>query len=153
MPSFSDWLKQLFGKLNKSQSCIQLDETTDILDEVLLIVYCRIADEETKTIVERYFCCLKVGVCATVQAIFAKLNQFIEKHGLDWTKCKSVTTNGAAVMQYSTNGVVRKTKNVFLDCVATHCMIHWEAVVVARVIQESNQQSLWRLFLMIYKIC
>ena len=75
------------------------------------------ADEEIKTIVE--LCCLKVGVCATAQATFAKFNQFVEEHGFDWTKYKPVDTNKAAAMQGSTNGVARKIKNVSLDCVST----------------------------------
>jgi len=41
-----------------------------------LILCCRFANQETKTIVK--LCCLNVGVCSTAQAIFAKLNQFIE---------------------------------------------------------------------------
>jgi len=137
-----DLMKELLDKLKKAQSFgIQLDETTDISDEVQLIVYCRFADEETKTIVEHYLCCLKVGVCATAQAILAKLNQFIEKNSLDWTKCKSLTTDGAAAMQSSTNGVVRKILNVSPDCVSTHCMIHREALVVKRSMQDNNQRS------------
>ena len=80
--------------------------------------------KEAKTIVEHHLCCLKVGVSATAQAIFDRLNKFFEKHGLDWTKCKSVTTDGAALMQGSTNGVIQKIKNVSPECVSNHCMIH-----------------------------
>ena len=58
-----DLLNQLFNKLKKTHSYgIQLDKTTDISDEVQLIVYCRFADEEAKIIVEHYLCCLEVGV-------------------------------------------------------------------------------------------
>jgi len=90
---------------NFHSKVLQLDEATDISDEVQLSVYCRFADEETKTIVEHYLCSLKVGVCAAAQAIFAKLNQFIEEHGFDWTRCKPVATTAA--MQGSTNGLVK----------------------------------------------
>ena len=86
--------------------------------------------KEAKTIVEHHLCCLKVGVSATAQAIFDRLNKFFEKHGLDWTKCKSVTTDGAALMQGSTNGVIRKIKNVSPECVSNHCMIHREVLVL-----------------------
>jgi len=47
------------------------------------------------------------------------LNQFIEKHGFDWMKYKAVATNGTAAMQCTANGVVRKIKNISLDCVST----------------------------------
>ena len=82
-------MKQLLHKLQKPQSFrIHLDEITNIADEMQLIVYCRVADEE-RTILEHYLHCIKVvGVCATAQAISAKFTQFIEEHGLDGTKCK-----------------------------------------------------------------
>ena len=93
--------------------CIHFDETIDIPDEVQLIVFCRVADEKTNTNDENYLYCLKnVGVCTTAQAIFAKLKQFIVKYGLVWTKCKSVATDGEAVIQGSSSGLVRKIKNV-----------------------------------------
>ena len=133
-------LKQLLDKLKKAHSFgILFDETTDISDEMQLIVYCRFADEEAKTIVEHYLCCLKVGVSTTAQAIFDRLNQFFEKHGLDWTKCKSVTTDGAAAMHGSTNGVVWKIKNISSDSVSNHCMIHQEALVLKKLKHRTNQ--------------
>ena len=92
------------------------------------------------TILKYYLYCLKVGVCTTAQAISAKFNQF-EERGLDWTKCKSVATDGAAAMQGSTNGVVRNIKIVSLHCVSTHCMIHREIFVFKRLMEENNQRS------------
>jgi len=47
------------------------------------------------------------------------LNQFVEKHGSDWMKFKAVSTKEAAAMQCITNGVSRKIKNIFLDCVSS----------------------------------
>ena len=84
-----------------------------------------------KTILEYYLYCPKVlGHCATAQACFAEFQPLIEERGLDWTKCKSVTTDGAATMQGATNGVVWNIKIVSLDCVSTHCMIHREIFVI-----------------------
>jgi len=111
-------LKQLLDKLKKAQLFgIYLDGTTDNSEEVQLIFCCRFANQETKTTVE--LCCLIVVVCSTAQAIFAKLNQFIEKHRFDWMKYKAVATKEAADMQRTTNGVVRKIKHISLDCVST----------------------------------
>ena len=31
-------------------------------------------------------CCVKVGISATAQSTFDKLNEFLEEHDLDWTK-------------------------------------------------------------------
>ena len=137
-----DLLKQLVVKLKKSPAYgLQLDETTDISDDQQLIVYCRFVDAEAKTTVEHYLCCVKVGVSATAQSMFDKLNEFIEEHDLDWTKCKSVATDGAAAMQDCTNGVVKKIKKVSPDCVSNHCMIHREALVVKKLNHDKNQRS------------
>ena len=104
-------LKQLIIKLNTTPAYgLQRDETTDILDEQQLIVYCSFVDAEAKTIVEHYLCCVKVTVSPTALSTLDKLNEFIEEHDLDWTTCKSVATDGAAAMQGCTNGVVQKIK-------------------------------------------
>ena len=82
-----DLLKQLVIKLKKSPAYgLQRDETTDISDDQQLIVYCRFVDAEAKTTIEHSLCCVKVGVSATAQSMFDKLNRFIEEHDLDWTK-------------------------------------------------------------------
>ena len=81
-------------------------------------------DAKAKTIVEHYLCCVKVGVSATAQSIFDKLNEFIVECDLNWTKCKSVTTDEAAALQGCKNGVVQKIKKVSPDCVSDHCVIH-----------------------------
>ena len=80
-------LQQLVVKLKKSSAYgLQLDKTTNILDETQMIVYCRFVHAETKTTVEHYLCFVKVGVSATAQSTFDKLNEFLEGHDLDWTK-------------------------------------------------------------------
>jgi len=47
-------------------------------------------------------CCLKVQVCATTHAIFAKLKQIVEVQGFDCTNYKPVATNVATAMEGST---------------------------------------------------
>jgi len=102
-------LKQLFDKLKKAQLFgIKLDETIDISDEGQLILYCRIADEETKPF--RVLLVLCERVCATIQYNFAKLNQFIEEHDFDWIKRKPLAANRAAAMQGFSGVVVQKLK-------------------------------------------
>ena len=77
--------------------------------------------------------------------MFDKLNEFLEEHDFNWTKCKSVTTDGATPMQGSTNtpihGVVIKIKRVSQNCVSNHCRIHREALVVKKLNHDKNQRS------------
>ena len=113
-----DLLKQLIIKLKTSPVYgLQLKETTDISDEQQLIVYCRLVDAKAKTVVEHYLCCVKVGVSATAQSIFDQLNEFLMEHDLDWLKCKSVTTNGAAAMQDCKNCLFKDCKNCLFKIV------------------------------------
>ena len=112
---------------------IQLEKTADLSDEVQLIAYYKFANKEGKIIVEHHLCCLKVGVSTTAPAIFDRLNQFFEEHGLDWTKCKSVTADKAAAMQDSSNKVVRKIKNLSPESVLNHHMIHQVAFVLKKL--------------------
>ena len=69
------------------------------------MVFCKLPDIETNRIVKHYLFCQPVGIRATTKTIFQKLNEFFEKK-LDWSKCTSVTTDGAAAMQGSQKGVV-----------------------------------------------
>ena len=71
-----------------------------------ITTYCQFADAEAKTTVEHYLCSVQVKVSAIAQFIFDKLNKFLEEHNFYLKKCKSVTIDGAAAMQGSTNEVV-----------------------------------------------
>ena len=102
-------------------------------------MYSRFADEGARTIVEHYLSCPKVGVSATAQTIFDRLNRFFEEHCLDWTRCKSFTNDGAKAVQDSTNGVIRKIKNVSPERVSNPCMIYREAVVFKKLKHGTNQ--------------
>jgi len=102
-------LKQLFDKLKKAQLFgIKIDETIDVSDEGQLILYCSIADDETKPF--RVLLVLCERVCAAIQYIFTKLDQFIEEHDFDWIKRKPLAANRAAAMQGFSDVVVQKSK-------------------------------------------
>lgn len=62
-----------------------------------------------------------------------KLNDFMTEEEIDWSKCKSVTTDGAKAMIGTINGVVRKIQDVSPNCVPTHCVLHREALVAKRL--------------------
>lgn len=117
---------------------MQLDETTDIGGEAQLIVYCWFPDLEAKTIAEHYLCCLQLGVETTAENIFQKLNDFMTEEDIDWSKCKSVATDGAKAMTGAINDVVRKLQAVSPNCVPIQCVIHREALVAKRLNESRN---------------
>ena len=110
-----------------------MDESTDITSEAQLMVFCRFPDVETNRIVEHCLVCQPVGVRAIAKRIFQKLKEFFEKERLDWSKCKSVTTDGAATMQGSQKVVVRRIKQLSPECVGIHCILHREALVTKKL--------------------
>ncbi|XP_064085393.1 protein FAM200A-like [Macrobrachium nipponense] len=128
-----DLKEQLVKKLRLAASFgIQPDETTDIGGKAQLIVYGRFPDLEEKTIVEHYLCCLQLGVGTTAHNIFQKLHDFIIEEGIDWSECKSFTTDGAKAMVGAINGVVKKIQAVSPNCIAIHCVIHRETLLAKR---------------------
>ncbi|XP_069162850.1 zinc finger MYM-type protein 6-like [Procambarus clarkii] len=134
--------EQLVKKLRLAASFgIQLDKTTGIGGEAQLIIYCRFPDLEEKTIVEHYLYCIQLGVEITTHNIPQILHDFIIEEGIDWSKCKSVTTDGAKAMVGAINGVVKKIQAVSPNCIAIHCVIHREALVAKRLNETRNAKE------------
>ena len=138
----TDLEDQLIEKLKQSPSfAIQLDETTDVSSKAQLIVFCRFASISNKKITEHYLFCKPLGVDATANAIFEKLDDYLKEKGLSWENCKSVTTDGAAAMTESINGVVKKIKERSPKCISIHCILHREALVAKKVKRGDHGES------------
>lgn len=73
----------------------------------------------------------------TGRDIFHLLDSYIEASGLDWT-CVSVCSDGAAAMTGKISGVTSLIKQKAPHAVATHCMLHREALA-KRIDNELNQ--------------
>ena len=138
----TDLEDQLIQKLKEAPSfAIQLDETTDVSAEAQLIVFCRFADISHKTSTEHYLFCKPLGVHATANSIFEKLDDYMKEKGLSCEKCKSVTTDGAAAMTGSINGVVSKIKELSPECVGVHCILHREALVAKKMKRGGKEKN------------
>ena len=98
-----------------------------------LIVFCRFPDIETNRIVEHYLFCQLFEVRATAEMIFQKLNEFFEKERLDCSKRKSVTTDDVAAMQGSQKGVVKRIKQLSLECSQIYFILHREVLVTKKL--------------------
>ena len=130
----ADLKQQLIWNILKAPSFgIQLDESTDISSESQLMAFCRFPVVEANRIVEHYLFCHPVGEKATSEAIFNTINEFFEKVGLDWSKRKAVTTDGAAAMQGLQKSVIKKIQELSPNCVRTDCILHREALVANKL--------------------
>ncbi|XP_077974548.1 zinc finger BED domain-containing protein 5-like [Styela clava] len=138
----ADLKEQLIQKLLEASSFgIQLDESTDISSESQLMVFCRFPDIKSNRIVEHYLFCQPVEEKATAEAIFNKINEFFEEEGLDWSKCKSVTTDGAAAMRGSQKGLIERIKRKSPECIGIHCILHREALVTKKLELNAGDAS------------
>ncbi|KAL4141935.1 hypothetical protein QTP88_004478 [Uroleucon formosanum] len=105
---------QLVEKINKSLFyAIQLDESTDISNSVILLIYVRYIDYTFNDIKEEFLCTLKLKTFTTADKIFKTMN------------------NGTASMTGIHSGVVSRVKEVaHAHLISTHCFIHREQLAV-----------------------
>ena len=77
--------QQLVDKLySLSYFAIQLDESTDVTNLAMLLVYVRF--EDNGDIFEDMMCCLEPPMPTTSAEIFRVSNEYITKYSIDWNK-------------------------------------------------------------------
>lgn len=129
---------QLLEQVRASEYfALQLDESTDLSNEAQLLVYIRFISQGR--FVEEILFCKALEKRSTGKDIFQVLDDYIESNGLDWTRCVGVCTDGAAAMTGKVSGVTALIKQKAPHVVATHCMLHREALVAKRMGDELNQ--------------
>ena len=119
---------------------LQLDETTDITSKAQLIVYVRFPSTERMKIVDHYLFCLPIGIDTTALSVFSKLDNYFSEHEVMWSKCKSVSTDCSRAMVGIRSGVVALIKQVAPEVVSIHCILHREALVAKKLVNEKNCQ-------------
>ncbi|XP_060772998.1 SCAN domain-containing protein 3-like [Neoarius graeffei] len=116
---------------------IQLDETMDLSNLAVLLVYIRYAHEGRFH--EDFLFCKVLAGTTTAGEIFRMLDGYISGHGLIWGHCVGVCTDGAAAMTGRHNGVVARVKAVSPSVQATHCVIHREVLASKRLSTELHE--------------
>ena len=122
-----DIQSQLLDRLRSCQQfSIQLDESTDVANAAELVALVRYPWEGK--ILEEFLFCKEVPGRTTAGEIFKLLDDFMTEAGLSWQNCVAVCTDGAAAMTGRKSGVVARIKAVNPTLIATHCMIHRQAL-------------------------
>ena len=126
---------QLIERIVKSPwFAIQCDESTDIENKAVLLVFVRYLYEED--IHEDILCALLLPKNTTASELFkAVKNYFIEKE-INWLFCVGVCTDGAAAMIGRLSGLTVRIKEVAPECEATHCVIHREMLASRKISPE-----------------
>ncbi|XP_072384355.1 zinc finger BED domain-containing protein 5-like [Diabrotica undecimpunctata] len=105
---------------------LQLDESTDILKKGVMLCFVRFLWKDQ--ILEDFLFSYEL-LHTTAADIFTALNDFFNKHDVTWTKCVSLSTDGAKSMAGHKAGLQARVKAVAPEVTWTHCCIHREALV------------------------
>lgn len=115
---------QLLERINKSPwYAIQVDESTDIENKAILLVYVRYLYEED--VHEDMLCALLLPTNTTAAELFKSLDDYISGK-LDWSFCVGICTDGAAAMTGQLSGLTTRIKEFAPGWESTHCVIHRE---------------------------
>jgi hypothetical protein len=60
-------------------------------------------------------------------------------HGIDWTRCVGISTDGAKAMTGRISGLITRTKHVAPEAKSTHCALHREALASKKMPENLNR--------------
>ncbi|KAL0879427.1 hypothetical protein ABMA27_003178 [Loxostege sticticalis] len=101
---------QLAQRLQNNYYAIQVDESTDISGLPNLLGFIRYVYKNKSK--GNFFFCKTLESTTKGEDIFNTINDFIEKHGIDWTKCVGISTDGAKAMTGRISGLISRIKNL-----------------------------------------
>ncbi|XP_064412766.1 protein FAM200B-like [Latimeria chalumnae] len=116
---------------------LQLDESTDVSNHAILLVYVRHVWESDFQ--EQYLFSADLPTSTTAADIFAALDNYFESVGLSWSKCVDVTTDGAASMTGKHSGVVQRILSKAPNATWNHCFLHREALAAKDMVPEVHE--------------
>uniref|UniRef100_UPI00358F7DBD ubiquitin carboxyl-terminal hydrolase 31-like n=1 Tax=Myxine glutinosa TaxID=7769 RepID=UPI00358F7DBD len=141
---------QLYANLEANKFVIQLDESMDIAQKALILIFVRYRHGDD--FMEDLLACDELQTKTTAAEIFAVINKHIALHSLRWEdgfwtvgfwtvgfwtvirrlldQCVGVCTDGAASMTGRRSGVIKLIQDVAPEASWTHCFLHREALVV-----------------------
>lgn len=127
---------QLLERLNESPwYALQVDESTDVENKAILLVYVRYIFEED--VHEDVLCALSLPTNTTAAELFKAVNDYMSGK-LDWSFCVGICTDGAAAMTGRLSGFTTRVKQVAPECQATHCIIHREMLASRKMSPDLN---------------
>ena len=125
---------QLLKRINTSPwYALQVDESTDVENKAILLVYVRYLYQED--VHEDMLCALSLQTKTTARELFKSLDGYITGK-LTWSFCVGLCTDGAAAMTGRLSGLTARIKEVAPECESTHCIIHREMLASRKMSPE-----------------
>lgn len=139
---FSDMARdvdeQLRSRLVPSRHiALQFDESTDIANEAILLVFVRYIYEFH--IVEDIFCFISLPDQTTGEKLFEALDNRMRELQLDWKKVVGLCTDGTRAMLGENKGLAKRITDVTSEeFSSSHCILHREALASKKMSPELN---------------
>jgi len=131
---------QLTEKIKKIEFALQLDESTDIQHNSILVMYVQYIDHDESDMKEDILSVSELPTHTTSSENFKVLNDFIEEGGLQWKNCIGVCTDGTACLTERNSGLVTKIKDMAgNNLLSTHCYIHRQNLASKKMAPELNE--------------
>lgn len=128
--------EQLLDRINLSPwYALQVDESTDVDNKAILLVYVRYLYQENAH--EDLLCNLSLPTKTTGAELFKAMDNYISMK-LKWSFCVGICTDGAAAMTGRISGLTSRIKEVAPESESTHCIIHREMLASREMSQEFN---------------
>uniref|UniRef100_A0A8C5LWZ0 Uncharacterized protein n=1 Tax=Leptobrachium leishanense TaxID=445787 RepID=A0A8C5LWZ0_9ANUR len=122
-----DIKKQTTARINANKYySLQLDESTDVVNRAILLVYVRHVWEGD--LQEQFLCSRELPTTTTAEEIFNTLDSYLGSVCLVWDMCVGITTDGAACMTGKHSGVVKRILEKAPNAIWNHCFLHREAL-------------------------
>ena len=113
---------------------LQIDESTDVSDDVQLLVYVRYLGENT--LEEEFLFCRALETTTRGEDIFALVDSFMKEEGLEWNNWSRICTDGAPAMLGSRKGFTARVKEIYPNVMTSHCFVHQENLASHRLSTE-----------------
>jgi hypothetical protein len=130
----SSYVETTVVRVKKSQYyALQLDESTDVANLVILLVFVRYFNEDTGIAEEELLFCCPLKERTTGEDIFSLTNAYFAENEIDWSRCIGICTDGATSMTRKHAGFVARTKEVATNVSWSHCCIHRQVLASKRM--------------------
>jgi hypothetical protein len=117
-----------------------LDESTDVTNLAILLVFVRYINEDTGIAEEELLLCCPLKERTTGEDIFSLTNACFAENEIDWSRCIGICTDGATSMTGKHAGFVARTKEVATNVTWAHCCIHTQALALKRMPQGLKKE-------------
>jgi hypothetical protein len=87
---------------------------------------------------EDFLLCKTLKTTSKGEDIFNVINDFFEGHGIDWTRCVGISTDGAKAMTGRISGLITRIKHVAPEAKSTHCALYRESLASKTMPEDLN---------------